>query len=110
MISAKEAKELCEKSEVALDKFLNSTIKNAIIEAANKGNLTTNIYIGSCPSHNSIDKEITCFYGLVIEKLIKLGYTASIDYYGGKYVPKGLQDNYGDGPEYRNYGFIISWK
>ncbi len=30
--------------------------------------------------------------------------------YGEKYVPPGLRDDHdGSGPEYRNYGYIVSW-
>mgnify|MGYP003329660684 CR=1 FL=1 len=43
----------------------------------------------------------------VMAKLQTLGYTTRIDLYGDYYVPRGLQNDDGGGPEHCNYGMII---
>ena len=45
----------------------------------------------------------------VKDSLEKLGYEISIDTKGESYVPRGLSDDYGEGPKYENYGMYISW-
>lgn len=41
--------------------------------------------------------------------LEKLDYEVSIDTKGESYVPRGLSDDYGEGPKYEKYGMYISW-
>ena len=45
----------------------------------------------------------------VVETLKELGYVVSIEQDGASYVPRGMADDEGDGPEYTNYGFHIGW-
>ena len=45
----------------------------------------------------------------MIETLKDQGYVVSIEQDGASYVPRGMADDEGDGPEYTNYGFHIGW-
>jgi hypothetical protein len=107
MISAKEARELWNASDAKVEKFLLKTVEPAIVKAAKDGNREVKIHIG-CHSHktpyNILDLDTN-----VLAKLQNLGYTAGIEWIDAAYVPRGLQNEIGEGPLHRNYGYFIRW-
>ena len=107
MISAKEAKELYEKSGARVKVFLiDKEVEPKVKEAIDLGKNSCTIYLGAEPVFKIIAPSV--FHQHVMEQLRILGYKVQFGRYGETYVPRGL----GDGvcrDEYCNYGIMISW-
>ncbi len=109
MITAKEAKEIYDKSdfEGEVANFLKLNVEQAVKSAAEGGKRSIIVYLGARdraygPDNTPLEKS-------VVTRLRELGYQADIRLYGDQYVPRGLQDDNGEGPIHRNYGIHISW-
>ena len=109
MIDATEAKRLYDETGREIEDFLDFTVEKEIINAAKAGKRLVFIYLDNINTFVSLDRLTTPFQKNVVLKLQELGYTARIDLYGKEYVPKGLQDDLGNGPVHSNYGIIIEW-
>ena len=107
MLTAGEARAL-QNSFIGVSQICNKMgegIRNSI-EKSN-GAIVEYFYdMGACeyePEQLSLQNEL-------LKKLLQShGYSVSYQEYGEAYVPRGLSDDYGDGPSYRNYGFVITW-
>ena len=108
MINAQQAKALYDESGAEVNHFLTYEVEKQVIAAAKGEKRTCTILLGSAevlyrtPEPDPLQKAI-------IAALIKLGYMAKFVSYGDKYVPRGLADDDGNGPEHQNYGIVIGW-
>lgn len=106
MISAKEALELYNNSLYTLQRYLEDNFHSGIRQAAMDGKKQYFHCIDCCSS--TLPKMSDLEYKVVGE-LQKLGYKVNYTFYGDKYVPRGLADDDGNGPEHQNYGILVSW-
>lgn len=106
MITAKEAKELYDKSGVEVENFVNQ-LEKPITEAATSGQRCVFFHIDAADVNSQIKP--TALHKKVMDKLFELGYRVQFSRDGHSYVPPGLADNFGDGPKYTNYGLAIHW-
>jgi hypothetical protein len=108
MITAQEAKALYDKSGAEVQAFLKNNLEKKITEAATAGKREYIHHIGDQrdvyhpPQPTPLEKD-------VLDELNKIGYSVAYDLYGSEYVPRGLANDIGIGPVYRNYGMIIRW-
>jgi len=109
MITAKEAKELYDKSGAEVDVYLKNRVEKEVVKAAEGGKRITVIHLGSKGMFDHLDQIITPLQKAVVDKLKELGYRAEIKLYGESYVPRGLADDDGNGPSHQNYGIQIIW-
>ena len=108
MITAAQAKNLYDESGVRVDNYLNKTIAPEIEKAAKAGKRSVFIHVGSEPPYGSKALQAPLHTSTMM-KLTGLGYKVSWGTDGDPYVPRGLADDYGEGPEYTNVGIHISW-
>ena len=106
MLSAKEALELYNSSLHTLQKYLDENFHSGIRQAAMNG---ARQYIHHMGAEEHILPELTPLEKKALEELGKLGYTHQYIFYGERYVPRGLADDNGDGPGYKNYGIVVKW-
>lgn len=109
MITAKEAKELYDKSGQEVAEYLKHTVEKEVVKAAEGGKRTTTIHLGCLEPFRYLEQEITPLHKAVEWKLKELGYRTQIAVYGERYVPRGLADDDGNGPKHQNYGIHIVW-
>lgn len=109
MINAKEAKALYDKSGQEVADYLKSTVEKEVTRAATAGKRKVFIGLGTTEYSSEVPDKITPVHRGVIETLKVLGYVVSIAQDGESYVPRGLQDDDGNGPWHTNYGFHIGW-
>ena len=109
MINAKEAKALYDKSGQEAAAYLKNTVEPEVTRAATAGKRKVFIHLGATQFEFEMRVKITSVHQGVVEALKELGYVVSIGQDGASYVPRGLADDDGDGPEYTNYGFHIGW-
>lgn len=109
MITAEQAKKLYDESGVAVDSYLNRTIAPEIEKAAKAGKRSVFIHAGSEPPYGSTKALQAPLHTSTMMVLTELGYKASWVTDGDPYVPRGLADDYGEGPAYINVGIHISW-
>ena len=109
MITAEQAKKLYDESGVAVDSYLNRSIAPEIEKAAKAGKRSVFIHVGSEPPYGSTKTLKEQLHSSTMMKLTELGYKVKWDTDGAPYVPPGLADDYGEGPEYTNVGIHISW-
>ena len=109
MITAKEAKELYDKSGQEVADYLKYTVEKEVVKAAEGGKRQTIIGLKSLEPYRHLDQVITPLQKAVVDQLKMLGYRAEIKLYGDHYVPAGLADDDGKGPSHQNYGIHISW-
>ena len=107
MINALEAKKLYDESGHEVDEFLKRYVEPEVINAAKQGKRSAIIFLGSLERYHDLNRAIKPIHKGVMAKLQTLGYTTRIDLYGDYYVPRGLQNDDGGGPEHCNYGMII---
>ncbi len=107
MITAKEAKALYDQSGGVVQAFLRDKVEKPVKTAATAGKRTVFIHVDSQPTYRDVSPDP--LQTAIITELIRLGYTAKYGTDGHTYVPRSLEDNTGDGPLHKNYGFIISW-
>lgn len=65
-------------------------------------------YIDSCPVNQEIP-ELDAQNKLLVQMLLDNGYVVYWKRYGDSYIPRGLADDWGNGPSYQNYGLVITW-
>ena len=109
MISAQEAKLIYDNSGVEVQEFLDQKIEHAVKIAAGLGKRYYIYHLGSIAPYMRIHQEDHRVEMLAAEELKKLGYHVSIGTYGDSYVPRGLSDDEGNGPDHKNYGITIGW-
>lgn len=109
MITAKEAKELYDKSGQEVADYLKYTVEPQVVKAADGGKRQTIIHLKSLEPFRHLDQMITPLQKAVVDRLKELGYGAEIKLYGESYVPRGLADDLGKGPSHQNYGIHIGW-
>lgn len=107
MISAKEALDLYNNSLRTLSQYLETNFHSKIRQAAMDGKREYILFLDSCSEFNA--PKLDELQLKVIAELQKLGFNASYISYGDSYVPRGLMDDSGNGPEYRNYGIKVTW-
>ena len=109
MITAEQAKNLYDESGVEANSYLNKTIAPEIEKAAKAGKRSVFVHVGSVPLYGFIKTPKEQLHTSTMMKLDELGYKAIWVTDGASYVPPGLADDYGEGPEYINVGIHISW-
>ena len=109
MITAEQAKKLYDESGVAVDNYLNKTIAPEIEKAAKAGKRSVFVHVGSEPPYGFTKAPRAPLHTSTMMVLTELGYKASWVTDGDPYVPRGLADDYGEGPAYINVGIHISW-
>lgn len=106
MITSQEAKSLYDKSGAEVQDYLTHNIEKEIIRRSQGGNRDYTLHLGA--EQWSIPKLTPLLQG-VMDELKRLGYRVKYTSYGEKYVPRGLADDDGNGPEKQNYGIEINW-
>ncbi len=107
MIDAAEARRLYDESGAEVTAWLDCNASRKIEDAAKSGKRNVFIFLDSeevwkNPTPSPIQKRC-------IDALIGLGYRAEFKVDAETYVPRGLADDEGAGPKYRNYGIMVSW-
>ena len=108
-ISAKDARERANQSEIAAQKWLKN-IEPQIIKAADANEFRFTFHMDAVDvtfAARLPDLPPQIKHAIVI--LEHLGYGVNYCTYGERYVPRGLQDEAGEGPLYQNIGLVISW-
>lgn len=108
-ITAREARERANLSEVAAQKWLKS-IEPQIMKAADSNEFSLTFHLDCVDVTFSqrlpdLKPEIKG----AVSMLKDMGYNVRYTVYGDRYVPRGLQDDDGKGPMHQNSGLIISW-
>lgn len=110
MINATTARQLVEESEIAIEQMLNS-LDMKIREQAIKGQTEYVIYdegwYESAPCGSPPNK--THKHRALVDKLQRHGFSVTFGAISSSYVPKGLMNDDGSGPEYKNYGITVRW-
>lgn len=106
MLTAKEALEIYNSSLHTLEKYLNDNFHSGIRQAASNG---LRRYVHGMGAEEHRLPELSALEKKALEELGKLGYCAQYLFYGEAYVPRGLADDEGNGPSYRNYGIVVTW-
>ena len=107
MITTKEAKALYDESG-AEAKALLKTFEPKIIEAAKSGKKWVIVFIDSHPTYET--PYPTATQQRAIKMLEEFGYVSRwVAQDGAAYIPRGLMDDYGNGPMHVNYGIHIGW-
>ena len=109
MITAAQAKNLYDESGAEVDSYLNKTIAPKIEKAAKAGKRNVFIDVGAEQAYGSTKALKEPLHTSTMMKLAELGYKVSWGADGDPYVPRGLADDYGEGPKYTNMGIHISW-
>lgn len=109
MITAKDAKQLYEDSGYEVEQFLTHQVETEVINAAKSGKRQIMIYLGTISPFEYVQNVTTPLHRAVVSRLKELGFHAEIQPYGNKYVPRGLADDDGTGPEHQNFGIHIGW-
>lgn len=107
MLTAKEAKELYDRSGAEVNDYLERKIGPQIQKAAESGKRTVFHLIDCEETWKTI--EMTPFQRQIHDKLTELGYHVRFGRDGDPYVPRGLADDDGNGPRHTNCGFTIGW-
>ena len=107
MLDAKGARKLVHEYN-RVEKVLIPLVLREIEKAARKGETSTEVYIDSQEAHLVI--EVSEDTKRIIDRLDSLGFQSGVNYYGSSYVPRGLADDYDEGPLYMSYGILIDWK
>lgn len=106
MITAKEALELYNNSLHTLQKYLDENFHSKVREAAMQGKREYMHFTDSC--EGSLPKP-SILESKAIAELQKLGYSVNYMFSGDSYVPRGLANDDGEGPEYQCYGIRVKW-
>jgi hypothetical protein len=110
MITASEAFSLVEASNSTIDKMLK-ILDPKIRAAAEKGQRQLPVFEegwwDSVPSMSNIKPSPK--QDRLIAALANHGFSARLENHGGVYIPKGLADDDGNGPEYVNACIVIRW-
>lgn len=110
MITAKQARDNVILSKANVQQYLDK-IDALIISASHLGK--SKVEIGIVGLSNCVPTASTVIATAiqirVIDELRNFGYQACVDSYGERYIPRGMQDDVGEGPMHVNVGIIISW-
>lgn len=109
MITAKEARQLLETSNVKVEEFLTKEVEPKIIDASTNGKNSVYINVDARPINDYRPIVLPEVQNRVMQEMIKLGYSVRVTNYGDMYIPRGLMNDDGDGPEHQNYGLEIRW-
>lgn len=109
MINANEARVLYDKSGAEVNLYLKHKVEPAITTAATSGKRNTHIHLGCIGAFESLAQKLTPTEKGVIDKLKEFGYTVTATKDGDTYVPRGQQDDDGNGPSVTNFGITIGW-
>lgn len=109
MITAKEARQLFETSNVKVKEFLTKEVEPKIIDASTNGKNSIYIHVGARPIRDHSPIVLPEVQNRAMQELIKLGYSVRVTNHGEFYIPRGLMSDDGDGPEYQNFGLEIRW-
>lgn len=104
MITAKDAREIASQSDAWLQTELRK-LEPDIKKSAELNKSPCTIHLGSVATWEVLQP--TNAQVRVIDALKKLGFTVKFEKYGASYVPRGLQDDDGNGPTHKNFGYII---
>ena len=109
MFSAKNARDL--KKSMSLVGIEVEKITSAIETAIHTDHGTSKYFhqMGSGPKNGPAVELITTQMTDIVHHLNLLGYTMEWQWEGNPYVPRGLQDDDGNGKLYDNFGILISW-
>lgn len=107
MLSAKEAIEIVNNSDADVLKSLKMFDEQVRYYSA-KGERKYFYDMGSTETCHPLPvlKPLTVS---VVSRLRVLGYSVEYCFYGESYVPRGLADDDGNGPSYKNYGILVRW-
>ena len=112
MIKASEAQALVLNSAANVEKYI-ALIEPNIRKLANDGKRTYECYVdglwSNMEEYRFIYAELTPIQLLVSNKLKEFGYMVRLSKSGDTYIPRGLADDYGEGPSHVNVCLIISW-
>ena len=110
MITAQQARELALTSDSAIEKFLEK-LEPKIVAAAEAGRRELAVYEEGlwCNSETFRPVAPTPPQTRLCEALNRFGFGASVVQHGDAYVPRGLADDIGEGPEYINHVILIRW-
>ena len=113
MITSEKALQLVRTSAVHIADILLE-IDKQITDAATRGQRKYVCFIdglwGSIPTEQfSANHPLSVDQRLVAEQLWDCGFVVELDIIGSAYVPKGLSDDFGDGPLFVNVCLTISW-
>jgi hypothetical protein len=114
MKTAKELRELADNSESRIKKILDE-LEAKMVERAEKGfvNLECNFSIFGIPFFESESvryvPEPNPTAALVMDRLRKLGYEVSWRNIHADYVPRGLMNDFEEGPKFQTWIWVISW-
>lgn len=113
MITAKEANEITFSAERIRRQKIHAMLEKyeqLITAAANEGKSSISVHVGSVPSHSARNYENTdLLLAGAVDELQVHGFATSFHPSGEGYVPRGLQDDNGDGPVYINMMLVIEW-
>jgi len=109
MITAQEAKKLYDDSGHQSEVFLKTEVEPKVTAAAKEGKLSVIVYLGTFRTIGHFQGEVKPLQKAVVQKLLGLGYRAEIKPYGDPYIPMGLKDLDGNGPQHQNFGIHIHW-
>lgn len=117
IITAEQAAELALMSDETVNQYLQRIGKaiEAAARAGRRGLVLSSIieFAGdervsfSKPAHG-VNRHAD-FQRLLISALEKFNYTAELKACGEQFVPRGLQDDDGNGPFYQHYTIVVSW-
>ncbi len=111
MITAAQARELTARSEANVERLL-ALMEPQIVKAADAGKDFVAVFVdgldSSVPLYGARFQP-TPVQTSVINRLQALGFKAHMAAVGSSYVPRGMQDDDGNGPEYINYTVIVNW-
>ena len=107
MLSAKEALEIVNNSDAEVLKSLKMFDEQIRYYSA-KGERKYFYDMGSIEIYHPLPvlKPLSVS---VMSRLKVLGYSVEYCFYGESYVPRGLADDDGNGPSYKNYGIVVTW-
>ena len=120
MITAAQARNLTQLSDTALERFLSIVgpeVEKAATAGRNELDLGTILALKSVPNSEEISfsleqfnkPKVSAYQQRLLDKFSALGYAARLTPTGGLYVPRGRQDDDGNGPLFQQYSIIIRW-
>lgn len=108
-ISARDAHARANQSEVAAQKWLK-LIEPLIIKAADANEFSIMHHLDTIDvSFGARLPDLEPKIKGAVSMLREMGYNVTYAVYGDRFVPRGLQDDDGNGPMYQSIGLKISW-
>lgn len=109
MITASQAKALYDQSGAEVNLYIKHNVEPKVVEASTSGKRIVHIHLGCVGTFESLDQKLTPTEKGVLDKLKELGYTARVEKQGQSHVPRGQQDDEGNGPKVTNFGITVGW-